>query len=277
MNGSLTSLEDSEFDVSVVQDKAVYKSRRLSLDDAFSESGEEPHSDFTINELAKTIHATRSWISHDDDLVDDIQLEPSFEDPDASVSTIDIDTPHTPNLTANPTSISLPSSPDSQSSQLTDSGKGSNYVPYAVDGNKVSEHTEPSSGVDGEPQYTAHENATLPGTHTHAKSDILLVSNSSTTAASKSSQAEKVSPSRASIPVSNSFPTNSLTPRPLTHRQTKSTGPSALEKVISRTRPSYLPPKTQNEDKKHLADWEAMMKQSRMAGTTEIACLWSNI
>jgi len=40
-----------------------------------------------------------------------------------------------------------------------------------------------------------------------------------------------------------------------------------LEKVVSRTRPSFLPPKSRDEDKKHLADWENMMKQSRAAGT----------
>jgi hypothetical protein len=42
-----------------------------------------------------------------------------------------------------------------------------------------------------------------------------------------------------------------------------------LEKVISKTRPSYLPPKSRFEDQKHLSDWERMMKQSRIAGTYE--------
>ena len=58
-------------------------------------------------------------------------------------------------------------------------------------------------------------------------------------------------------------------PRPPSsgHRPTRSTGPSMLEKVISRTRPSFLPPKSRDEDMKHLADWENMMKQSRAAGT----------
>jgi hypothetical protein len=43
-------------------------------------------------------------------------------------------------------------------------------------------------------------------------------------------------------------------------------GPSALEKVVSKTRPAYLPPKNKLEDNKHMADWERMMKQSRAAG-----------
>lgn len=51
-----------------------------------------------------------------------------------------------------------------------------------------------------------------------------------------------------------------------THRPTRSTaGPSILDKVVSKTRPSFLPPKPRTEDDKHLRDWNAMMKQSRVA------------
>ena len=50
------------------------------------------------------------------------------------------------------------------------------------------------------------------------------------------------------------------------HRQTRSVGPSMLDKVISKTRPPHLPPKPRTEDRKHMHDWEAMMKRSRAAG-----------
>ncbi|KAJ4485144.1 RabGAP/TBC, partial [Lentinula lateritia] len=60
-------------------------------------------------------------------------------------------------------------------------------------------------------------------------------------------------------------PSSTLKPSPPTHRLTRSVGPSALEKFVSKTRPSFLPPKTRQEDDKHMADWEAMMKQSRAA------------
>ncbi|KAI9444885.1 rab-GTPase-TBC domain-containing protein [Lactarius indigo] len=40
---------------------------------------------------------------------------------------------------------------------------------------------------------------------------------------------------------------------------------SALEKVISKTRPPFLPPKSRDEDKRHLSDWEKMMERSRAA------------
>lgn len=70
-------------------------------------------------------------------------------------------------------------------------------------------------------------------------------------------------------------PTPSTPPRPSSsHRTTRSLGPSALEKVISKTRPSFLPPKSREEDNKHLADWEHMMKRSRAAGT--FMSVWSS-
>lgn len=54
--------------------------------------------------------------------------------------------------------------------------------------------------------------------------------------------------------------------RPPIHRQSRSAGPSMFEKVMSKTRPSFLPPKPKQEDRKHLADWQNMMKMSQLAG-----------
>lgn len=59
-----------------------------------------------------------------------------------------------------------------------------------------------------------------------------------------------------------------LKPSQPIHRPARSVGPSALEKVRSRTRPSFLPPKSRQEDDKHMADWEGMMRHSRAAGKT---------
>lgn len=50
----------------------------------------------------------------------------------------------------------------------------------------------------------------------------------------------------------------------------KSSGPSVLQKVISRTRPTHLPPKPLEEDAKHQKDWEEMMRLSREAGKRNI-------
>jgi hypothetical protein len=57
--------------------------------------------------------------------------------------------------------------------------------------------------------------------------------------------------------------------KPFHHRPTRSTGPSAFEKVRSRTRPHFLPPKPREEDDKHMSDWKVMMEHSRAAGQGE--------
>lgn len=81
-----------------------------------------------------------------------------------------------------------------------------------------------------------------------------------------------------SMPASSSLPTPTSAqydipaiPAPSSkHRVTRSAGPSMLDKVVSKTRPSFLPPKPKQEDIKHMADWEKMMKQSRAAGELEL-------
>jgi hypothetical protein len=52
------------------------------------------------------------------------------------------------------------------------------------------------------------------------------------------------------------------------HKPSRSHGPSIFEQVVSKTRPSFLPPKKKEEDIKHLHDWEQMMKRSRAAGAS---------
>ncbi|KAG5647755.1 hypothetical protein DXG03_008478 [Asterophora parasitica] len=74
-------------------------------------------------------------------------------------------------------------------------------------------------------------------------------------------------PEISSIPSSSSAPQSQLKPpqKPKVHRPTRSTGPSIFEKVRSKTRPTFLPPKPRQEDDKHMADWQSMMKLSRAA------------
>ncbi|KAF4623962.1 hypothetical protein D9613_002251 [Agrocybe pediades] len=71
-------------------------------------------------------------------------------------------------------------------------------------------------------------------------------------------------PSFSLPPIPVSTPSGDLlTEKARSHRAHKSMGPSAFEKVRSKTRPTFLPPKPRSEDEKHLADWQKMMKQSR--------------
>lgn len=50
---------------------------------------------------------------------------------------------------------------------------------------------------------------------------------------------------------------------PQSRRLSSNAGPSALERYMSRTRQSTLPPKTPKEDQRHLQDFEAMMRSSQ--------------
>ncbi|CAE6458144.1 unnamed protein product [Rhizoctonia solani] len=69
-------------------------------------------------------------------------------------------------------------------------------------------------------------------------------------------------PPRTPVPVSSP----GLSPdKAKTHRQARSVGPSMLEKVISKTRPTHLPPKNKVEDVKHLREYAEMMEKSRAA------------
>ncbi|KAI0756334.1 rab-GTPase-TBC domain-containing protein [Daedaleopsis nitida] len=83
--------------------------------------------------------------------------------------------------------------------------------------------------------------------------------------------AAAASTSALPMPTSSSLPTPTTAnlaepPTPTTrHRPSKSVGPSMLDKVVSKTRPTWLPPKPRAEDRKHLQDWEEMMKRSRAA------------
>lgn len=52
-------------------------------------------------------------------------------------------------------------------------------------------------------------------------------------------------------------------------RKRKSGGISTQD-VVSKTRPTHLPPKSKQEDLKHMQSWEEMMQRSRLAGLSII-------
>ncbi|KAI0073124.1 RabGAP/TBC [Panus rudis PR-1116 ss-1] len=89
-------------------------------------------------------------------------------------------------------------------------------------------------------------------------------SNTPRTSVSNVSESSLPLPSSSSLPTPQSSSSNPSSSPPR-HRPTKSLGPSILDKVVSKTRPHFLPPKPRTEDQKHLQDWERMMKQSRAA------------
>ena len=120
-------------------------------------------------------------------------------------------------------------------------------------------------------RHSAEDTYTGDGTnHIPPDSAGTVLSPSSLVSASSATTSE-------SIPTTNSTasPPNSSRSEPPRrgHRPSRSVGPSALDRVISKTRPSFLPPKPKTEDLKHMADWEAMMKQSRAVGEFHLGSL----
>ena len=109
----------------------------------------------------------------------------------------------------------------------------------------------PQSELQPDTSASGDEPETPPGETTHETST--------------STPSLRLSPtSVGSRPASSS----SSPPSSISHKPKRSIGPSVFEKIVSRTRPSFLPPKSKDEDMKHLADWESMMKRSRAAGTS---------
>jgi len=75
-------------------------------------------------------------------------------------------------------------------------------------------------------------------------------------------QSKSTTSASQSLSLQSDLDSSQASPRP-----PRTAGPSTFQKIVSKTRPHFLPPKNQKEDRKHLADWEAMMKESRAAGT----------
>ncbi|KAJ3721746.1 rab-GTPase-TBC domain-containing protein [Lentinula raphanica] len=150
---------------------------------------------------------------------------------DVSSHKVTISTDNTQITTPLPSSTSLQSHSRSSSTAFSDHSEHST---------KSLPSPEPSSVTPTHPNFTA------------STSTSILPSPSTTVVAASASET-------VSGPSSTS---KSSSPK---HRLARSVGPSALEKFVSKTRPSFLPPKSRQEDDKHMADWQAMMKQSRAA------------
>lgn len=233
---------------------------RISFDDAFEDGGDDDQdaqfqftSDAIRSELAR--QSGLAWVDGEDNVVEDVQLEREAYDPDESVSTIDINS----SRPYSPTSISLPHTPEPRISSAYDSGDLEEVPRRGVDRNGTPSHSRyPSVVIDvSKAEVIATASTSDPTLHGSIASSDTAVSTSSDPSSSKH-------PSNASPPPTPglSVPSDGFRQ---THRTSRS-GPSVLEQVISKTRPSYLPPKAKQEDLKHLADWEAMMKQSRVIG-----------
>lgn len=227
--------------------------RGFSVDDAFSEAGEDDDFQFTTeairDELARSVKASLG--SHED-----------LDEPSVSMSSLVLED-----------SIA--------SASAHEEGGGEHSPPQDESKSNGRSSTE---SADANPSSSTGSHNTFPsvvidlsnGSETQVievKEDLAPGMNIPTPTASQTSENNGI-PSLpisqviqgSAIHTSQSVPVVPLPPRTQTHRQTKSSGPSTLEKVLSKTRPAFLPPKAKDEDRRHLADWEAMMRRSRAAG-----------
>ncbi|KAJ7808258.1 rab-GTPase-TBC domain-containing protein [Mycena olivaceomarginata] len=242
----------------------------LDLDDAFAD-GEDDEADYKFSTDAIRQDIARHELSWaDTEASVDSERGRSFE-LDESVSTLDMNDSalDEDEMAGQFSQISLSESgPDEPSDDLAiPNGEESTvstphpYPNVIIDVSKSPTHRVTmswNSKREGRSSRTSDESpgrASIQSSHSEAAASPPPNNSVSLPDAASSSQ---------SIPPSSTPPV----PVPLpsknpTHRPTRSSGPSALEKVMSRTRPSFLPPKSRQEDNKHLDEWESMMKQSR--------------
>lgn len=161
----------------------------------------------------------------------------------------------------------------------TPNGDHDTYTPSSTSTptSKVLRNHQSQSQSHSVPSSTTYRRSTE-DSHTRDEPDHTL-SDSRQTVLSASSLVPASSKSMpGSIPTSNSTGPPLNPPRSDSfrrgHRPSKSVGPSALDKVISKTRPTFLPPKPKVEDLRHMADWETMMKQSRAVGEFLFDLVW---
>ncbi|KAI0068084.1 RabGAP/TBC [Artomyces pyxidatus] len=253
------------------------------LDDAFSDGDDIDPYEFSSTVIRAEL--ARSFSSPQDTEEASIGDSPQ-EAADASVSTLDIagrDEHNSPSDSSPPRVGSFQLSSQFDQISLSEDPSAEQQSPEngAVheDGN-LSEHTNstgdyyaetdhPSVYIDASQSHpVAHEvdpdspiDSPVPRVHVEdADPEGSSSSSSNPVAVNKSVS----TPSLPVLPVPTSPSGSSLPQRPSSgHKPTRSVGPSMFEKVVSKTRPSFLPPKSREEDRKHMADWEKMMKRSR--------------
>jgi hypothetical protein len=128
----------------------------------------------------------------------------------------------------------------------------------------------PSARIDSPRQDSS-------GLPTPSPGSVLLSATSSTPKSSdftRSPASDLGAGTSTSVPnMLSAAPPVLLTEKPFSHRPHRSAGPSAFEKVRSKTRPTFLPPKPRKEDEKHMFDWQQMMRQSRLVGESGSALI----
>jgi hypothetical protein len=242
----------------------------------------------------------------EDDEAQDMQdsTHTTYDSTDASVSTLDIDAvvdlQHTPTTPPQPSSSShsfnsseQPSTPPDDSltspaelsSQFTNIALSPplNSSPYPHD-HEV-DHAYPNVVIDASKTPTNRVTTTSSEFPTSESQQTSDSHDSSSIGSEPAADPGATAPiignlHRAAQSTSSNYPTSAQSPSSSSHRpspsvsapfvKSRTSGPSTLQKVVSKTRPPYLPPKGKEEDEKHRKEWEAMMQRSRIASMWEM-------
>ncbi|KAF8514755.1 rab-GTPase-TBC domain-containing protein [Gautieria morchelliformis] len=276
--------------------------QKLDLDDAFSvhEDEESASFDFDPNTFMKDLQSRDAiaaierssedeWENPDDEAVDmQNGQNATYHSTDASISTLDSDAvgshrspatpPHASSSAQSMDSEASPSTPPDDPAAASDS-QLTNVVlsrpSHSVPRSQIHEvdHAYPNVIINASKSHMADVRAHAPEfSQSVSKRPPDWSSTSEPTAdamapsltpadgnSGRMTQSVNLTSPSLSPPVHRSLPSLS------TSGKARVNGPSAFEKVVSKTRPPYLPPKQKDEDEKHSKEWEEMMQRSRLA------------
>lgn len=233
---------------------------QLALDDAFADGDDHPF-EFSSAAVRKHLAEQPHWAT-----VDQAAETSAVDEPDTSISTLCLDgsTCGSKSDSASVAScVSQPHTPvDQEPSHLSSS------EPEEQAGQRANVLHENGHDREEPPHPMVHIDASKP-----PSSRVSVITQIDDSAAPSRGahypEAPSPTPSALDLPTMtiSSLPNGQVSiSSPQSHRPSRSTGPTAFQMVVSKTRPHFLPPKNRQEDLKHLADWETMMKQSRVAG-----------
>lgn len=251
----------------------------FTLDDAFSD-GEDGDSNIEFSSAALRKHLTEnpSWVEKDDREDEGETDYASAHDLDTSISTFCLDGSSNSHPESGSSSPSPPAPPETEQEQevLQD------FSDITLSGELTTHgHSTSHADIQVEVSSPLRETSQDPAIHIDASGST---PNGVTTIIGVENDVEEQHEHEAVYPIPNTSsshlpaPSHDLPPLPpspssplprsptMSRPKARSAGPSAFQQVLSKTRPHFLPPKSREEDRKHLADWEAMMRESRAAG-----------
>lgn len=237
----------------------------LALDDAFADGDDQPF-EFSSAAARKHLAEQEYWAT-----AGQATVTSSVDELDTSVSTLCLDGSTSGTKSDSASFVSCESQLHTPVER--ESSHDPSTIPLSEPEKQVELHANVLHEKDNNREEPAHPTVHIDVSKPPSSRVSVMTQIGDSTAASDRAhypEAPSPTPSTLDLPamaISSSFPNSQVSaPPPQSHRPSRSTKPTAFQKVVSKTRPHFLPPKNPREDLKHLADWAAMMNQSRAAG-----------